>query len=216
MLQRKDTQDDHGIDRLRYERSLWETGYVRVMGLDEVGRGCLAGPVVAAGVILDQHQTHPALRDSKKIGESERRQLSDWILQNAMYYHISVQESSIIDELNILNASLKAMLECAEHYQAQADFLLVDGNRFPSCLIPHKCIVKGDDHSASIAAASILAKTYRDDLMKKLHEEFPFYGWEKNVGYPTAQHYKALEKHGYCKHHRQSFSLRTTKMYQPA
>jgi ribonuclease HII len=216
MSKGKETQDDHGIDRLRVERSLWGMGFQRVMGLDEVGRGCLAGPVVAAGVILDQNQTHPSLRDSKKIGESERIYLADWIAKNAIYFHISIQEIHVIDEINILNASLKAMLECAEREEARPDYLLIDGNRFPSCLIPHKCIIKGDDHSASIAAASILAKTYRDTLMKELHHEFPFYGWEKNVGYPTVQHYQALEKYGYCVHHRQSFSLRTNKKYQPA
>jgi ribonuclease HII len=108
------------------------------------------------------------------------------------------------------------MLECAEQEEALADYLLVDGNRFTSTLIPHSCVVKGDDLSASIAAASILAKTHRDALMKGLHLDFPVYGWDKNVGYPTRQHYEGLQKYGYCVHHRKSFALKTNSEYQPA
>ena len=216
MFRNKNTQVDAIKDRLRIERSLWETGIQRIMGLDEVGRGCLAGPVVAAGVILHPDQTHPSLRDSKSISEKERLYLSEWIIDNALYVHVSVQSPYIIDQINILNASIKAMLECAEPEEALADYLLVDGNRFTSTLIPHSCVVKGDDLSASIAAASILAKTHRDALMKGLHLDFPVYGWDKNVGYPTRQHYEGLQKYGYCVHHRKSFALKTNSEYQPA
>jgi ribonuclease HII len=116
-----------------------------------------------------------------------------------------------IDELNILHASIKAMHRCAEAEKAQADYLLVDGNRFSPGLCPHKCLVKGDDRSMSIAAASIIAKVFRDKWMIELHEEYPYYGWNTNVGYPTAQHYSGLKEYGYTEYHRQSFKLRTEK-----
>jgi ribonuclease HII len=216
MLKNKDTTHFDQPDRLKLERALWESGCQRVMGLDEVGRGCLAGPVVAAGVILDPNRTHPSLRDSKLMSEKERRSLAEWITENAAFVHISVQGPATIDQINILNASIRAMLDCAEQDQAKPDYLLVDGNRFAPSLIPHTCVVKGDNLSASIAAASIIAKTYRDERMQELHAEIPLYGWDKNVGYPTKYHFDALERHGYTKYHRQSFSLRTNLKYHPA
>jgi len=203
-------------DRLQYERRLWSEGLLRVMGLDEVGRGCLAGPVVAAGVILMPGDTHEGLRDSKVMSEVERDTMADWVRHHALYWHVAERPPSDIDRLNILGASLRAMLDCVESEGAKADHLLVDGNRFMPCLIPHTCIVKGDDRSASIAAASILAKTHRDKLMRELHEAYPQYSWDRNVGYPTRAHFEALERHGYTIHHRRSFALRTDRQYQPA
>lgn len=187
-----------------------------MMGLDEVGRGCLAGPVVAAGVILEPGVAHEGLRDSKTLNESERDDMATWVKRNALYWHVAERSPSDIDRLNILGASLRAMLDCAERDGANADHLLVDGNRFTACLIPHTCIVKGDDRSASIAAASILAKTHRDHLMRVLHETYPEYSWDRNVGYPTKTHFEALERFGYTIHHRRSFALRTDRPYQPA
>lgn len=187
-----------------------------MMGLDEVGRGCLAGPVVAAGVILEPGMHHDGLRDSKVISEAEREELADWVRRHAIYWHVAERHPADIDKLNILGASLRAMLDCVEQEGANPDHLLVDGNRFTPCLIPHTCIVKGDDRSASIAAASILAKTHRDRVMRELHESYPEYHWNRNVGYPTKAHFEALERYGYTIYHRRSFSLRTDRPYQPA
>lgn len=182
-----------------------------MMGLDEVGRGCLAGPVVAAGVVFHPETDIPKIRDSKTIGEGERKELAQQIKEEALLW--TVQEGSIakIDELNILWASLHTMQKCVDATAITPDYLLVDGNRYISSLIPYTCLVKGDDRSMSIAAASILAKVYRDDLMRKLHEEFPEYGWDTNVGYPTAIHKKGLKEFGYTEHHRTSFKLGTSK-----
>jgi len=205
------------VDRYFYEMKLWGEKYRRVMGLDEVGRGCLCGPVVAAGVILKPGSTlDTRIADSKTIKESVRKELSEYIKQNALFW--TVQSSSVkeIDKLNILHASLKAMNRCADADGANPDFLLVDGNRYTHSLTPHTCIVKGDDRSATIAAASILAKVYRDDYMKQLHKEYPFFGWNKNVGYPTKEHFKGLEENGYTIHHRRSFRLRTDQPYKRA
>jgi ribonuclease HII len=199
-------------DRIMFERQLWGEEYERVMGLDEVGRGCLSGPVVAAGVIFEPGTYVEAIRDSKKLTLKERKQLTKQIKDEALYWTIQWCSPSEIDELNILHASIKAMTKCAEADGANPDYLLVDGNRFSSGMCPHKCIVGGDDRSMSIAAASIIAKVYRDELMIDLHEEYPHYGWDTNVGYPTAKHFKGLKKHGATKFHRQSFNLRTDKM----
>ena len=203
-------------DRLFFERLLWDQGINRVMGLDEVGRGCLAGPVVAAGVILKPGISHDGLRDSKKMPEHERIAMSLWIKEHAVFWYISEKSPHDIERLNILGASIQAMLECAGQKEAQPDHLLVDGNRFTACLIPYTCVVKGDDRSASIAAASILAKTHRDQLMKELHHEYPHYHWNTNVGYPTKAHFEALQRYGITKHHRRSFALRTVLEHQPA
>ncbi len=201
-------------DRLLYERKLWADGFKRVMGLDEVGRGCLCGPVVAAGVILPKDIKLEGVRDSKTLSEPNRRELARLIRKKALFW--TVQEGSIetIDKLNILWASIDTMRRCTETQDALPDYLLVDGNRYTSSLIPNTCIVKGDDKSLSIAAASILAKVYRDDLMAKLGEEFPEFNWKKNVGYPTPEHKKALQKYGSTIHHRQSFKLGTNKKYK--
>ena len=198
----------------RYESELWKDGFSRVMGLDEVGRGCLCGPVVAAGVIIKPGaELNPEITDSKKLSDQKRRSLVDEIKEKSTFWTVQQCTPEEIDEVNILKASILAMIKCSEHEKANPDFLLVDGNQFSNTLIPHKCIVKGDDNSASIAAASILAKVYRDDVMLQLHEKYPFYGWDSNVGYPTAKHYKGLEEYGYTKHHRKSFKLKTEKKY---
>lgn len=190
---------------------MWSEGYSRIIGLDEVGRGCLAGPVVAAGVIFSPGTVIPEIRDSKTIGLEERISLSEKIKAEAESW--TIQEGSIdeINNLNILWASLETMQKCVDHLTPSPDYLLVDGNRFIQSLIPYTCLVKGDDRSMSIAAASILAKVYRDELMKEMHEEYPEYGWDTNVGYPTAVHKQALREHGYTRHHRTSFKLGTEK-----
>jgi ribonuclease HII len=182
------------------------------MGLDEVGRGCLAGPVVAAGVVFRPETDIPEIRDSKTIGESERKQLSEKIKEEALMW--SIQEGNIaeIDKLNILWASLHTMQKCVDEVKNTPDYLLVDGNRYISSLIPYTCLVKGDDRSMSIAAASILAKVYRDDLMKELHEKYPEYSWDTNVGYPTKVHKQGLKEFGYTRFHRTSFKLGTEKL----
>ena len=201
------------MDRLHFEKQLWSEGYTRIMGLDEVGRGCLSGPVVAAGVILKPKSRIEGVKDSKQLILSEREDLEKIIKDTAAYWTIQWCEPTVIDEINILQASLKAMHECTAQAKAKPDYLLVDGNRYSGSLYPHTCLVGGDDRSVSIAAASILAKVYRDRFMKKLHQDFPHYGWDTNVGYPTRQHFAGLKEYGITQHHRKSFNLRTHKEY---
>ncbi|NDF99318.1 MAG: ribonuclease HII [Chitinophagia bacterium] len=177
-------------------------------GCDEAGRGCYAGPVVAAAVILPKNFKHPLLNDSKKLSAMQREMLRPIIEQHAIAWSIGVIDHEEIDKINILKASFKAMHQAIATLGTTPTLLLIDGNRFsayPS--IRHQCFVKGDGRFASIAAASILAKTYRDQLMQKLHLEFPQYGWNKNMGYGTAAHRKAIDIHGLCKYHRKSFRL---------
>lgn len=200
-----------GNDRLEFERKLWDEGYKRVMGLDEVGRGCLSGPVVAAGVIFQPGTFIEGVRDSKALTLTERVRLTQLIREQAEFWTVKRCSPQEIDKLNILKASLKAMQRCAEAEGACPEYLLVDGNRFGSTMYPHTCVVKGDDRSMSIAAASILAKVYRDELMIELHGKYPHYGWDTNVGYPTQKHYKGLKEYGITRHHRRSFKLRTNK-----
>ena len=199
------------MSRLEIERTLWQEGFRRIMGLDEVGRGCLAGPVVAAGVILDPNSPIEGIQDSKKLSLSERKRLSKEIKKKALYWTIQEGDLAMIARLNILWASLETMNNCATSTGANPDYLLVDGNRYVPTLLAHQCIVKGDSKSASIGAASIIAKVYRDELMASLHQEFPEYGWDNNVGYPTNAHRQALKKYGYTPVHRTSFNLGTTK-----
>lgn len=200
-------------DLLLYEKILWKEGFKRIMGLDEVGRGCLAGPVVAAGVIFPENIQITGIKDSKKLSKKDREGLVDEIKAKALYWTIQEGDIALIDEINILWASIETMRKCAEFKNAKADYLLVDGNRFAASLIPHKCIIKGDDNSLSIAAASILAKVYRDDLMLELHRKYPEFDWINNVGYPTKKHKTALLEYGFTKHHRKSFKLGTQKKY---
>jgi ribonuclease HII len=204
--------NEETLDRIAFERRLWAEDYKRVMGLDEVGRGCLSGPVVAAGVIFEPGTFVEEIRDSKTLTLQERKELTKEIKKLALYWTIQWCTPTEIDEINILHASIKAMNKCAEAEGADPDYLLVDGNRFSSGLCPHKCIVGGDDRSMSIAAASIIAKVYRDEWMIDLHEEYPHYGWDTNVGYPTVQHFEGLKEHGATEYHRQSFNLRTDEM----
>ena len=202
------------MSRLEIERTLWQEGFRRIMGLDEVGRGCLAGPVVAAGVILDPNNPIEGIQDSKKLSLSERLRLSKEIKKKALYYTIQEGDLAMIDRLNILWASLETMNSCATSTGANPDYLLVDGNRYVPTLLAHQCIVKGDSKSASIGAASIIAKVYRDELMASLHLEFPEYGWDNNVGYPTNAHRQALKKYGYTPVHRTSFRTADTKIIE--
>lgn len=196
-----------------YEKKLQQQGFNRILGLDEVGRGCLAGPVVAAGVILDLDNLPDGINDSKQLSSSERVTLSIEIKKRARFWTINECSIKEIDTMNILWASLHAMHLCESHQDARPDYLLIDGNRYIPTLIPHSCIVKGDANSASIAAASILAKVYRDDMMGKLHKEYPEFNWKSNVGYPTKEHYEALAKYGATVHHRRSFNLKTELEY---
>lgn len=177
-------------------------------GLDEVGRGCLAGPVVAAAVILPKNYQHPLLNDSKKVTVTNREHLAADIKEKALAYHIAAVSQEEIDRINILNASFLAMHQAVEALSITPEFLLVDGNRFtPYQTIPFECIVKGDGKYAAIAAASVLAKVHRDHLMAEYAKEYPQYGWESNVGYPTKQHRKAIAEFGITPLHRQSFRL---------
>ncbi|GAB3176351.1 ribonuclease HII [Telluribacter humicola] len=177
-------------------------------GLDEVGRGCLAGPVVAAAVILPSDYTHPLLNDSKQLTKVQRDTLQKEIRQDAIAWAVAEVCNNQIDEINILKASFLAMHRAVDQLHVRPEHLLVDGNRFvPYPMIPHICIIKGDSHYLSIAAASVLAKTYRDELMERLAVEYPHYGWEQNVGYPTPRHRRAIQEHGPCPYHRMSFRL---------
>lgn len=177
-------------------------------GCDEVGRGCLCGPVVAAAVIVDEKFNQNLVNDSKKLTFKTRQALDQYIKENVKDFAISELPPSFIDENNILNASIHAMHLSLDQLKIRPELLLIDGNRFhPYGNIPHQCIIKGDSKILSIACASILAKNYRDQLMIELHEEFPEYGWNKNMGYATQQHREALVKYGPTIHHRQSFRL---------
>ncbi len=197
------------MNRLKFEKKLWGEGYRFIMGLDEAGRGSLSGPVAAAGVILKEGTAIEGVRDSKLLTLKQRLELEPVIKEKAFAWTVQWCSPAIIDELNILHASLKAMQLCSEAISPQPDYLLVDGNRYVDSICPHSCIIGGDDLSVSIAAASILAKVHRDRHMQKLHEEFPVYGWNTNVGYATRQHIDGLRKHGITKYHRRSFRLRT-------
>ena len=177
-------------------------------GCDEVGRGCLAGPVVAAAVILPSDYTHKLLTDSKLLSKKKRESIRKDILNDAIEYAISEIGNEEVDKINVLQASLLGMHQALDQLAQQPELILVDGNKFiPYHNIPYHCIIKGDGKYLSIAAASILAKTYRDDLMEKLSISHPEYGWERNVGYPTKQHRKAIEKYGITPYHRKSFRL---------
>ena len=177
-------------------------------GCDEAGRGCFAGPVFAAAVILPPDFHHPLLNDSKKVKESDRLLLKNYIEAHCITYHVAKVEADEIDQINILRASFKAMHLAIDGLKKRHKLLLIDGNRFLKYKnIPHQCIIKGDGKFASIAAASILAKTYRDEYMVKIHGQFPLYNWNSNKGYGTAAHRTAIEKYGLTIHHRKSFSI---------
>lgn len=184
------------------------SNYTLECGTDEAGRGCLAGPVTAAAVILPNNFKHAILNDSKKLSKKKRDLLKPFIESNAVQFAVSHVFESKIDSMNILHASILAMHQAINTLKKTPEFIIVDGNKFkPLKNIPYKTIVKGDEKFMSIAAASVLAKTYRDAYMLKIHEEFPMYNWKKNKGYPTKEHREAIKKHGISKYHRKSFKL---------
>ena len=182
-------------------------------GCDEAGRGCLAGPVFAAAVILPRNFKHADLNDSKKLTEKQRFKIRDDIFEMAVAWKVASVSNEEIDEMNILRASIKAMHLALEGLKPEPQFLIIDGNRFyPYKNIPHKTIVKGDGLYFSIAAASVLAKTFRDELMIKIDKEFPGYDWANNKGYPTAKHREAIRTIGITPYHRRSFNLLETQL----
>jgi len=184
------------------------SGYNLEAGTDEAGRGCLAGPVVAAAVILSKKFTHPFLNDSKQLTEKQRVELKPFIEENALAYAVSFVWQHEIDEINILQSSLLAMRRSISKLDIKPEFIIVDGNKFNKYeSIPHETIVKGDGKYMSIAAASVLAKTYRDEYMEKIHLDFPEYNWKQNKGYPTKQHREVIQEIGITPHHRRSFKL---------
>jgi len=183
------------------------------VGCDEAGRGCLAGPVVAAAAIVPNGWSHPLLNDSKKLTEANRNELRKIIEKDFEHWAVGFVFPEKIDEINILNASFLAMHKALKRLKCIPQLILIDGNRFnPYEDIPFECIIKGDGKYSSIAAASILAKTYRDEYMQKIHEEFPAYQWHKNKGYPTVKHRNAIRLHGACPYHRKSFQLLPAQM----
>lgn len=185
----------------------WSENYIEA-GCDEVGRGCLSGPVVAAAVIVDENFEQRLINDSKKLNFKTRMELDGYIKDNVKCYAISELPPAFIDEHNILNASIDAMHKALDQLTIRPELILVDGNKFhPYNFIPHQCIIKGDSKFLSIAAASILAKNYRDKLMMELHNEYPHYGWDTNFGYATKKHQQALKEYGISKYHRLSFRL---------
>ena len=200
---------DHPL-RSHYQEELTEAG------CDEAGRGCYAGPVFAAAVILPPDFFHPLLNDSKQVNEPNRNELRVFIEANALAWGVARVDHDEIDKINILKASFKAMHLALDKLALKPRLLLIDGNRFTRYKrVPHRCIVKGDSLFASIAAASILAKTWRDEYMRGLHVEFPHYRWDSNKGYGTAQHREAIEKFGICKYHRKSFNILPSGMEEP-
>jgi ribonuclease HII len=188
--------------RSHYQEKLTEAG------CDEAGRGCYAGPVFAAAVILPTDFFHPLLNDSKQVTEENRNLLRPYIEANALAWAVARVDHDEIDQINILRASFKAMHLALDQLKPRPRLLLIDGNRFIRYRrTPHRCIIQGDSIFASIAAASILAKTWRDEFMRRLHTEFPVYGWESNKGYGTREHRDAIGKYGLCKYHRKSFNI---------
>lgn len=193
----------HSMLKSFYQEKLIEAG------CDEAGRGCLAGPVFAATVILPKSFSHPLLNDSKQVTEENRNELRLIIEKEAVAFGVASIDNNEIDNINILQASFKAMHLALDKLKNQPQLLLVDGNRFIRYKkTPHHCIIKGDSIYASIAAASILAKTYRDEYMLQLHEQFPYYGWKNNKGYGTIVHRNAIAIHGQCEYHRKTFRLK--------
>jgi len=184
------------------------SGFELEAGTDEAGRGCLAGPVVAAAVILPKSFEHPLLNDSKKLTKKQRFFLKPYIEEYALSFSVSFVWQDKIDKINILQSSILAMHQSIKELEVKPEFIIVDGNKFHNYKeIPHQTIIKGDGKYMSIAAASILAKTYRDAYMEKIHLDFPIYNWKQNKGYPTKQHREAIRKIGITAHHRRSFRL---------
>ena len=186
---------------------------LREAGCDEAGRGCYAGPVFAAAVILPLDFHHPLLNDSKQVAPDLRFELRTFIEKHAVAFAVEQVGNEEIDQINILKASFKAMHLALDKLKKRPQFLLIDGHMFYKYRrLPHQCVIKGDGIYAAIAAASILAKTYRDEHMRRLHYEYPHYGWFNNKGYGTAEHRKGIEVHGLCPHHRKSFNINSPQM----
>lgn len=184
------------------------SGFSLEVGTDEAGRGCLSGPVVAAAVILPKGFEHPFLNDSKQLSEKKRQELRPFIEENALAFGVSFVHEQEVDKINVLQASITGMHRSISAMNVVPEFIIVDGNKFkPYKEIPYETIVKGDAKYMSIAAASVLAKTYRDEYMAKIHEEFPVYNWKKNKGYPTKEHRNAIREFGANKYHRKTFKL---------
>ncbi|GAA3771891.1 ribonuclease HII [Corallibacter vietnamensis] len=184
------------------------SGFKLECGTDEAGRGCLCGPVTAAAVILPDTFKNDILNDSKQLSEKKRELIRPIIEKEALAFGVAHVFPETIDDINILNASILAMHEAIKNMRVNPEFIIVDGNKFkPFNNVNHETIVKGDSKYLSIAAASVLAKTYRDDYMQRIHEEFPMYDWRKNKGYPTKTHREAIKKHGITNYHRKSFRL---------
>lgn len=182
-------------------------------GCDEAGRGCYAGPVFAAAVILRKDFHHPLLNDSKQLTELQRNELRPVIEKEAVCYSVARVDQDEIDRINILRASFKAMHLALDNLKKRPRYLIIDGNRFtPYNDVKHTCIIKGDGLYSSIAAASVLAKTYRDEFMKNLHHEFPLYNWSNNKGYGTEEHRLAIQEYGLCKYHRLSFNINPSQL----
>lgn len=185
-------------------------------GTDEAGRGCLSGPVTAAAVILPDNFHHPWLTDSKQLSEKKRFELRHVIEERALAFGVAHVMMEEIDRINILNASLLAMHRAIDTLSLRPEFVAIDGNKFtPYKDVPHECVIKGDGKYLHIAAASILAKTYRDEWMKQIHEKYPVYNWKQNKGYPTREHRKAIEKYGPTPLHRKSFRLLPDQLSLP-
>lgn len=188
-----------------FEEKAWQNGYSAVCGVDEAGRGPLAGPVCAAAVILPAGIVIDGLNDSKKLTEKKREALFDVITENAISWSVSLVDETVIDEINILQATYRAMQQAVEGLPRPADFVYVDGNRSEGLTLPHECVVSGDARIPSIAAASIIAKVTRDRLMRDFAVRYPVYGFEKHKGYGSRAHYAALLEHGPCPIHRRTF-----------
>lgn len=193
------------IDMWQFEDEVSRNGYQVICGVDEAGRGPLAGPVCAAAVILPPHVEIPGLNDSKKLTDKKRRELFPVICEKALAYGIAFSDEKEIDEINILQATFMAMKRAVEKLSVKPDYILVDGNKVPDFQIPAQYVIKGDSLSASIAAASVLAKVTRDDVMLRMAEKYPDYRFEVHKGYGTKAHYEALEKNGPCEIHRMTF-----------
>lgn len=203
--------DPTGMTRISL-KSAYKPGVIEA-GCDEAGRGCLAGPVYAAAVILPQKMDFPELNDSKQLSPQKRYRVRANIERYALGWSVSRIDHEQIDQLNILNAAIKAMHRALDQLAIRPQHILIDGNRFdPYQEIPHKCVIYGDSHYLSIAAASVLAKTYRDDYMQQLHREYPCYGWDRNKGYATKEHRMAIHEYGLSPYHRRSFNLRSLQL----
>lgn len=184
------------------------SGEILEAGTDEAGRGCLCGPVVAAAVILPENFEHPFLNDSKQLSEKQRKELKPFIEKHAVAFGVSFVDEKEVDAINVLQASITGMHRSIKQLKIQPKFIIVDGNKFKAYKeISHQTIVKGDAKYLSIAAASVLAKTYRDEFMEKIHQEYPMYNWKQNKGYPTKQHRNAIREFGITKYHRKTFRL---------